>query len=268
MFRTGIRWLALVSLLSCKSGGDAPRSYCEAVCDWAVACHATERTIDEAARTQSCLDATRAADASCEEAESGSLDPASKELLDKCVQAVDDAAAAGECTPFVGSIDEIKAATAPEACATQGADAQGTFDAARNATQETGEELCQRFTETFCLKAEECILGDFAGQIPDEAIQALGGTPAELCVQRLDPVFTAECLSSDLYGAEQDITEANPPRQGARECLRDFSELACEDIFSGQMPETCAASFTTAEEALAFAQVLLTLSEDFAEYAQ
>lgn len=261
-----IRRVALVlvgtGMMSCGTG-EPTRSYCEALCDWAVPCHGAERTVDEAAALDACLSATRASDDSCAKAEDGSIDPASKKLLDTCVAAVDAAASGGECDPFTGSIDELKTGTPPAECLGQGADAVATFEAARDATVETGDELCQRFTDTFCQRTEDCILGDFAGDIPAEVITAMGGTPFELCVQRMDPVYTSDCKSEQTFLPEASLDDVNTQRQSARECLRDFSTITCEDLFAGNLSEVCAGSFTDPAEALAIAQALYGLSEDF-----
>lgn len=258
--------LGLTGLMSCQ--GEPARSYCEAVCDWAVTCQGTEREVDAGALSTQCLTDTHAADASCAKAEEGTVDPASRELLQTCTAAVDDAASASQCEGFVGSIDQIKSATPPTECASQGADAVGTYDAAVASTAETGEQLCQRFTDTFCHRTEECILGDLGGDVPQEAIDALGGTPFELCVQRLDPEFTSQCKTDDLYAAEASReAEPNAPRQFARECLRDFSSISCEDLFAGELSETCAGAFTTPQQAAAVAGALFQLSQDFAVYA-
>jgi hypothetical protein len=263
-----LRLVGLLALLSCKGDGEPSKSYCEALCDWAVTCGATERTLDEAAERQECLDAAHAVDASCADAEAGELDPAAKALLDPCVKAVDEAAGAGECSAFVGTLDELKTGVTPTACASQGADAQATYDAARDAVTETGDELCQRFTDTFCRRAEECVVGDFGGQIPQAATDALG-TPFDLCVQSLDPAFTGECKSSALYAQEEDLTDANVPRQAARDCVAGFAAVTCEQLFNGdEVPQTCAGSFTTVDQALAVAEALYDVSEQFAQYAE
>ncbi|MCA9491315.1 MAG: hypothetical protein KC621_15395 [Myxococcales bacterium] len=258
--------LGLTGLMSCQ--GEPERSYCESVCDWAVTCQGTEREVDADALSAQCLAETAASDASCAKAEAGTIDPASRKLLQTCTTAVDAASGGGQCEGFVGSIDEIKAAAPPTECASQGADAIGTLDAAVYSTAETGEQLCQRFTDTFCHRTEECIIGDFAGDVPQEAIDALGGTPYELCLQRLDPQFTGQCKSDDFYAAEASrTTEPNAPRQFARECLRDFSTISCADLFAGDLSETCAGAFTTPDQALAVATAMYGLSEDFAAYA-
>ncbi|MEQ1572062.1 MAG: hypothetical protein ABMA64_40920 [Myxococcota bacterium] len=259
-------FLLLMISLACK--GEPVRSYCEALCDWAVTCNATERDIDSALALESCLAATRASDASCEKAETGSIDPASKKLLQGCVNAIDDKATAAECDGFVGSFDEIKIGSPPAECTTQAGDFAATYEEARDTTQETGEQLCNRFTDTFCKRAEECILGDFAGDIPQAAIDALGGTPYELCVERLDGPFTSECSSSGLYAPEDGLLDANIARQSARECLGDFSTVSCDSMFSAPPTLTplCAASFSSPAQLLAVGEALVGLGTDFEAY--
>jgi hypothetical protein len=246
-------------------GGEPTRSYCEAVCDWAVDCQSTERTIDEAASLEACLTETRASDPSCAKAEEGSIDPVSKKALQGCVSAIDAAAGAGECTAFVGSIDEIKTGTAPAECLTQGGDVVATFEAARDATTETGPELCQRYTETYCRRTEECVLADFDGSLPQAAQDALG-SPYDLCVARLEPVFTTQCTDDDLYLPETSLDDVNTARQGARECLAQFDTVSCEDLLAGQLPEFCAASFTSTDQATQVGGALFQLAQDYAQY--
>lgn len=260
-------FLVLLSALACS--GEPKRSYCEALCDWAVACQATERTVESEAMLESCLTATRASDASCEKAESGKMDPASAKLLEPCVKAIDANTDAAECDGFVGSIEKLKTATVPAECATQADDAVATFDAARDATVETGEQLCHRYTATFCTRSEECILGDLGGQIPQAAIDELG-TPYDRCVQALDAAFTDDCVANDLYKAEDNITDANLPRQASRTCLAEFDAISCDALFSGDLSNesaSCTASVSSPDDLLKIATELVKLSDDFAEYA-
>lgn len=247
-------------------GGEPARSYCEAVCDWAVGCQATERSVDLDALREQCLTETRAADPSCAKAEAGTLDPVSAKALSGCTSAVDDLAGAQECAAFVGSIEEIKVGAPPSECLTQGEDAAATFEVARDSTTESGAELCQRYTTTYCERVDECVIGDFDGGLPQAAQDALG-SPYDLCVQRLDPVFTSACVADDLYAPEASLDDLNTARQGARECLRGIGAIACEDLLAGNLPETCGASFTTTDQATAFGQALFQLAQDYAAYA-
>lgn len=257
-------FLFLMITLACK--GEPVRSYCEALCDWAVSCTAEVRDIDVQAETDACLEATRGVDPSCAKAEDGTIDPASKAALEPCVNAIDDAAAAGECDGFTGSIDELKTATVPASCATQGDDAVATFDDVRLSTQETGEELCGRFTETICQKATDCLLGDF--ELPQEAIDAVGGTPYEICVQRFDPLLTAECIAADRYKAEENLDDVNAARQSARECLVAFEDVECNQLLATppQLPPICAGSFTSNEQLESIVTALAGVYGDFEEY--
>ncbi len=257
-----IWWMTLVGC----GEGEPTRSYCEAVCDWSVDCQATERTVDADALREQCLTETRASDPSCAKAEDGSMDPISKKTLQGCVSAVDDLAAAGECGAFVGTIDEIKQGAPPGECIGQGADAVNTFEAARDATTETGPELCERYTETYCRRTDECVIGTFDDGLPQAAQDALG-SPYDLCVARLEPVFTTECTAGDLYAAEQALDEVNTARQSARECLKGFDAIPCDDLLAGNLPEFCAGSFTSTDQATAVAGALLQLAQDYAAYA-
>lgn len=255
--------LSTLAAVSCKS--EPTRSYCEAVCDYTVGCHEADRTVDADAKYADCLAATEATDDSCAKATNGEMSAANAKLLEPCVAAIDDMASAGECDPVTGRYDDIVSATAPKDCLSQGADAQKTFDAARTATQETGGELCQRFTDDFCGKVVSCIEED-VGTVPDAVSTALGGTPFELCVARMDPVFTTECTNTGLYEPPPSkLDEPTVAREGARECLRDFSALTCDAIFTGSgMDPTCAGAFANNDQLIAVAGVAGGLAGDIA----
>ncbi len=254
-----------LTLMAC--GSEPTRSQCEAVCDWAVSCHVADRDIDEAALLDQCLAATRAVDDSCGKAELGELNIASVNLLNPCVTALDNNADAGECGAFTGSIDEIKTSIPPLQCAGTGNDAVAVFEAAKDATVESGEELCNRMADTLCNRTTECILGDFNDDIPQEVVDLMGGTPEELCGDQLDSAFIQSCVAGDLYAAETGITDANPNRQSALECLDTLDDTSCTDLFAGNLNPLCAATFSSPQQALDVATALLELSDDFAEAA-
>jgi hypothetical protein len=257
-------FMALVGSVACGGTGDPERSYCEAVCDLAVTCHEGERTIDAAASTSACLDATNGVEDSCATAEAGEMNAAAASLLTPCVTDLDDATSAGECAAFTGSIDEIKQGITPTSCASQGTDAQATYNGARDATAEAGTDLCARMSTTFCGRVDECVVQDF-GTIPDEAITLMGGTPFDLCVAKMDPVFTSGCATTDLYALETGgIDDVNIPRQGARECLRDFSSTDCVALMAGQLEETCALAFQDEAQLAAVATALFEVTAEVA----
>ena len=268
MTRLLLALAAPLSLLACDSikdavaTGEPQTSYCEALCDWAVSCADEERGVDVAALTASCLAEAEAADPDCAAAGAGELDPISSEALAACTEAIAESAGAGECAAFTGSIDELKAGTPPAACATQGADAQATFTEVQSATTESNEELCERFTESFCVQLDTCITADlFGGSIPSEVTDLLGD-PVDLCVSELDAV-TSTCIAEDLYSPEEDLSDLNTARQGARECLAELESLSCEQLFSGEVPELCGASFTDTETALSFFEALAGIAVQY-----
>lgn len=258
--------LVVLSMLACK--GEPKRSYCEALCDWAVSCAAAEREIDTEAELAECLAATSASDPSCAKAEEGTIDPASAKLLEPCVNAIDGAAAAGECEPFTGTPQQVLTGTVPAECATQAGDAIATFEVAQSSTVETGAELCQRYAETICRRAEECILGDFGGEIPQAVTDEIG-TPFDNCVRALEPVFTNDCIANDLYAAEQSVTDVNPTRQAARDCLVGFEAVPCDQLLDqGMLPETCAGSQSSPDDLLRIGEVVFDLGLQYAEYLE
>jgi hypothetical protein len=244
-------------------GGKPQTSYCEALCDWAVLCASAEREVDQASLLDRCLEAARANDPSCAEAESkNGLDAASAAALQECTDAIEEAATAGECDAFTGRIDEQQTATAPAECASQ-EDAQQTFDEVQESTAETSDELCERFTDSYCDRLQDCLLGALGvTEIPQDLIDAAGGTPAELCEAQIAPI-TDSCKAEDRYAPEESVTDVNTARQAARTCLADLTSLPCSDLLAGEIPASCAGSFTSTDDATAFAQALIDVAGAF-----
>jgi len=261
-------FLVLMVAVACK--GEPTRSYCEALCDWAVGCANGERPVDADALTESCLDSARSSDASCEKAESGSMNPASIKLLQGCVNDIDAKASAGDCNGFTGPIEDLKVGAPPLSCASQAGDYVSTYNDARDATKETNEELCNRVTDTMCQRVSDCVLGDFAGDIPKSVTDALGGTPYDLCVKQLDPVITQKCISGDMYEPESSFDNVNIAREGARSCMKNFSNVSCDSLIS-KTPTlddaTCAAMFSSPDDLLKVGKALVDLSDAFSQYA-
>ncbi len=259
----------IFSLLSCSliNGAEPQQSYCEAICDQAVTCASDERAVDSGGLSGACLDATNGVDDSCATAETEGLDAVSAEALTACTDAIAAEIADGECSGFTGSIDDLKTGTPPTACATQGADAQAVYDAARDATAEGNDELCNRLSETFCNAAYDCLLEDFGGSIPDDAVTALGNGPVDYCLGQVEGQ-TQSCIDDALYSPEESLTDVNATRQAARECLTDFASLSCDELFSGDIPQLCAGSFSSPEDALAFATALAGVANDFLAYLE
>lgn len=261
MHRLLLSFSLLAGLVACKT--EPQTSYCEAVCDNAVACHEGERDVDSEALMADCLAATEAADEDCAKATSGELDVATSKLLTKCTDAL--AGEAGECGAYTGSIDEQKTATTPASCITYNPDAQTTFDLGRQATSETGEELCNRFTHNFCDATSSC-LSDELGADKVEEIAADLGFPSlyDRCIDKMAGQ-TDSCIADDQYAAEESLSDVNASRQAARECLTDFESITCDELFSGSMPALCAGA---PEDPTAYAGSLLEIATEFRDAAQ
>lgn len=254
--------IALALLAACSGKNplesDPQTSYCEAVCQDAADCAAAERGADAAALYEECLAATHAVDSSCEEAESGGLDPASSEALSACTDAVEGDAS---CDDYTGSYTEQESGTPPAECASQGTDANGVYDAAQESTEETNDELCERFTDTFCEQLTGCI-AETLGDGYQAAVDAIGVEPVERCTTSVSSQ-TESCKADELYAPGESATDPNTAREGARECLTDFAALTCEQLYAGDLPATCAAAFTDTETATAFATAIAGVATEY-----
>lgn len=261
MHRLLLSFSLLAGLAACST--EPQTSYCEAVCDNAVSCHEDERGADGEALLADCMAATEAADEDCAKATKGELDVATSKLLTKCTDAL--AGEAGECGAYTGSIDEQKTATTPASCITYNPDAQGTFDEARQATKESGEALCARFTDSFCDATSSCLSDELGADKVSEIASDLGFPSLyDRCIDKMDGQ-TSACIADDQYAAEEDFTDANVSRQAARECLADFETVTCDELFSGSMPPLCAGA---PEDPTAYAGSLLEIATEFRDAAQ
>jgi hypothetical protein len=246
---------SLFALVACKS--EPQTSYCEALCDWAVSCAEGERDVDAATMRADCIADAEAADPSCSDAADG-LGPGDAKLTSDCTDAITAAQDAGECESFTGSIDDLKTGTTPTECATQGTGAQDTFEAVRDSTTESSDELCERFAHTFCSTMGECVEAALGDQISD-AIASVGLDPYDKCIEDLQSQ-TDTCKSESQYAAEEDITDANASRQAARECLGDWEAVTCDDITTGSLPALCAPAVVDPTE---YADTLLGVLETY-----
>ena len=260
-------FLTLAALsLSCKDAlnevtdalnADPQRSTCQAYCDWAATCNAQTpgREGEREALVASCLTATRAENGDCARMETEGINPASAELYSSCVGAIDARAAEeGSCAPFIGTAMEVNAALPPAACAAVATDDLNTFNAARVATAEPNEALCERVSATLCTRATACLVSEFS--VPEEALAALMPAPLDRCVTTMGEGVTSSCVMEELYaldapvegtpaeGAPSVLFSANPSREAARACLSALASLSCADLFSGTLPPVCAGAFS------------------------
>lgn len=254
-------WI-LVSLMGCTATPQT--SYCEATCDWAIACHSETREVGDETLA-SCIDATHAASDQCQKSEDEGLDMATSKLLLTCTDAVADLQADLECGPFTGDLEERTTAAPPQACVSQGEDALPVFEAARGATEESSDELCDRMAESFCRQVETCIVGDAGGEIPSEALDTLG-TPYERCISDMTASFVNDCQTNGLYEPGESLIQPNTAREGALVCLEDLESRECGDLFGGELDPICGAAFTDTDTALEFFGGLTELVTAYAEF--
>ncbi|MFT4626360.1 MAG: hypothetical protein ACI8PZ_005037 [Myxococcota bacterium] len=272
---TRMMTVALVAMMfsGCKAldkatdalDGGPQTSYCTGVCDWALHCHEQDRDLDADAVYQDCLDATYAADSDCGVADSkDGLPPEDSLAVSECTDAIDAKITANECGAFTGDEVAQKSGTAPQpACAGVGVDGQATFDAGREATLEGGEEMCDRFSTTWCERVSSCLLGDF--ELPQEAIDAVG-TPQDICEARMEGVFTNSCRSNGLYDPPASLTDVNTARIAATSCIASVADVSCDDMFSGSLPPVCGAAFSGPDQLADFGIGLLGSACEFADF--
>lgn len=241
-------------------------SYCEAVCEWAVSCvdGETDITADEAMAR--CLEATEASDPDCGGAEDGiAIEDAA--LLNECTAAQK----AQDCSALTGNEAAIMSGAPPvatcmigygggadsvtgavgdlPASATELTDVQVyvTYNEARNAVLETGSEVCERFEETVCDYAVDCLEDKGGIDVGDEIRQ----TAYDQCVERLFGSLTDDCITNGRYDSFLPV-DYNVARYSAEECMDGFDETAAADgacaVFSSTPDAICAGAFSTPEQ--------------------
>jgi hypothetical protein len=226
-------------------------SYCEALCDWGVACAVEDRPVDEDELNEACLDATHDVDGNCSAAENGSIDAAARPTLSLCVSSVDTFG----CDAINGNELEVKGARVEAMgtdCVTYDTSgAQATFDAARQAVMEGGAEMCDRMTDTFCGAITQCFIDKVS------ALDAQKETIMEQCQSTLFGGITSTCKSDGRYAQPVSLLEYNENRFFAQQCLNDeaWDGDACAAVTTG-MPATC----------LGAVPELTTFAADLAEF--
>ena len=243
-------------------------SYCESVCDWAVAC-ADDGTQSRSAEElmADCIAATEASASDCGGNEDGlSIDEAA--ILNECT--ADQMAQA--CAGLTGEEDDIVKGTPPVATCMiaygQGSDAllgavddlpdsvtelndievYKTYNVARNAVLSDGAEICERFEEQMCGYMTECLVEKGGIDVGAEIEQ----TTTDACIDRMFGNVTDQCIAEGRYDSVIPI-DYNPARWGAEQCMDDWDETAAAtsacDIFTSTPSAKCALAFTSADQA-------------------
>ncbi|MEO0603563.1 MAG: hypothetical protein AAF211_19140 [Myxococcota bacterium] len=255
--RPNVVLVGTLLVAGCDFTPGTSQSVCEAMCAWAIACHQDERDVDGSALRDACLDATYRVDGTCEEADLGALSFAGFEELTPCISAVDERRRAMECDPFTGSGVAIRSGTAPAQCIGAGRDAGAVFDAARDATEETGAALCGRVAEELCAATAVCIETSPSGTLPAEG----EGTVEEACTAALREVFTTSCREDDRFASE---LVDNPARDAARACLAEaLGATSCEGLVAGDLDPVCVDAFASDDERRAVAEALAGIVDTY-----
>ena len=230
--------LTIVGLTACaedeKGGGSD--SYCEAMCDWAADCAGDALGKKEA--KSRCLEAARAADSKCADAESGDLDPVSQAAVDKCVDAFD----GKSCDDITGSETDVATATPPGACVTsEGTAAVDAYNDGRAASQQTGDEICDDIGATICAHAIDCLIGDFGVEEAEDVLQ-------EACENTVTAAMVANCKEVGLDVGYGD--ETNPNRIAADDCSTELNGLddSCDIFTEDAWPATCGGSVISVDD--------------------
>lgn len=209
-------------------------SYCESLCDWAVACAIEDRPDeDEAELNELCLDQTHVSDSACAGAENGSLSPDERVTLALCTNEVD---ATPNCDAIIGDWSELGPADLldflpPIECMTT--DPEGatvTYNEARDAVMESGDALCDRVEAGFCGLIADCLV--------DKGVPSDNrGDVVEQCGSIMFGSITSGCKSSNKYKA--DLLDVNIDREMAKKCVSGLKdESACSIISTGFLAST------------------------------
>ncbi len=281
---TGLLVVSLASTLGGCGLADkfkVDQSYCEAVCDWAVACVDGESSLTAEEAMERCIAATEAEDPQCGGAEED-LDKDDVLLLNTCI----DKQKEQSCDALTGSEQAVMTGTPPVAqclvaygggsdaivdVATSLPDASAvvelqdiqvynTYNNARNAVLETGAEVCIRFEETFCNYAIDCMESkttDF-GDIRDEVYGK--------CLDTVMGNITDSCIEGERYDSILPV-DYNLARYSAEECMDSWDDQAASEgacsLFTSTPPTICAGAFSSAEQVETVITGVVSLAGDY-----
>ena len=236
-------------LLAALEGGPQT-SYCESLCDWAVACADGESSLTTEEMASRCEEQTNATDSECAEAEKGNLGPDEILILNECTDAVSEmecdqlTSAAGTpplvtCVAGYGGVSDASSLDFSDPASIADVGAYATFNAARNAVLSTGAEMCDDITQELCSSFVACSPdydSDAADELKEDAMDA--------CLDSLSS-FNSSCKSEGLYDQALPI-DFNPTRYAANKCIETLagSESICEPSSWTGIAE-CAGAFVS-----------------------
>jgi hypothetical protein len=238
---SGIVGCDAVNKLKDALDGDPQISYCESLCDWGVECADGHSSLDLATMTERCDEATYASDSVCEKADAGTLSVDESLALTECTDAV----AEMDCGAITGDETDVLTGIPPVICAAYSADVGliNTYNAARNAVMQTGDELCDEVVDNICSNMVECLLGDHGDALGEEVGDDAETYLMNQCTDTAFGAFVTECKASGLYDQELPV-DVNPNRFLVDMCIEGFGEddvNACNPV---TWPLSCTGAFT------------------------
>jgi hypothetical protein len=238
--------------------GEPQTSYCESLCDWGVTCADGYSSLDAATMAERCDAATYESDTACDNADAGGLSVEESLALTECTEAV----AEMDCSALTGDETAVLTGIPPVVCAAYNPDLGliDTYNAARNAVMQTGDELCDEVVSNICSNMVECLIGDHAdslGDLGDDAETFL----MDQCTDTAFGAFVTECKDSGLYDQELPL-DVNPNRFLVDMCIDGFGESDVNACNPATWPASCAGAFTPLDGASLF-DLVASGSADF-----
>mgnify|MGYP001208350095 CR=1 FL=1 len=254
--------------------GEPQTSYCESLCDWAVACAEGESSLSTDEMMSECLSATRASDSRCADAEAGGMAVDESLILTECTNAVERMDCSGltgteaqvgsgrppevTCIAAYGGMEDVSGLdlSSPEAVIESFADISTyeTYNEARNAVMKTGDELCDDVSHGFCDSLVGCVT-DTTGTEDGDAEDLL----MEQCLNAFDG-FTSKCKEKGLYDQTLPL-DLNLTRFMAEDCVAGLAEADACDV--GSWPAECALAFTSVDGSDNFFDLVTNAASEF-----
>ena len=247
--------MAIVGFTACAEddkGGGAASSYCEAMCEWAADCAGDALGKKEAKKR--CLEAARAADSNCADAENGDLNPADQVLQDKCIESYEDLS----CDGISDATDAATSTPTTECITSEGEAAVDAYNDGRAAAQPSGDELCDEIGTTICEQVVDCLTLGYADEVTE-----VGDALQSACEATVTADMVSNCKEVGLDVGYLDDTNAN--RVLADECYEALNGLddSCDIFTEAGWDESCGGSVVSADEIPGLVGSLVSFAEEY-----
>ena len=119
-----------------------------------------------------------------------------------------------------------------------------TYNVARNAVLESGAMTCERWEQTICGYATDCIAEKTGANLDQEYVE----TTTDACVNTVFADITDECISRGQWDTLLP-SDYNPARFAAEACMAELDEDVASDgtcaLFTSAPPAICAGAYLT-----------------------